>query len=94
MSSPPEYQSLTQRDPDDRPADSKFQHVYPPDSAPTNGESSGTSGDNLTTVNYTFVPRYPITGKTQDALGLLYPDREVRALHSHSLLWAAPGRSG
>ena len=53
---------------DDEPAPS-----YPP--MPTSSSSG-----NHSNVVYTFIPRWPITGETQDALGMLGANKDVRPL--------------
>jgi hypothetical protein len=53
-----------------------------PSYPPRAGASSTTTYNNVT---YTFAPRYPVKGTTQNVLGILGRDREVSHHVSHKL---------
>jgi hypothetical protein len=87
MPSPPQYERLSPSDLESQPLKSGFhddeEHedlpTYPPTGATGSGSGSGNGGDKPN-VKYTFVPRYPVKGEVQHAIGVIGGSKEVSRL--------------
>jgi len=86
MSNPPQYERLTPSELESQPLKSGFQEEEQEDNLPTYPPSSSGDQSGKAHVKYTFVPRYPVKGSVQHALGVLGNSKEVSRLPLEVLL--------